>query len=227
MRRWPSLSSSDSARARFRPACTPQAVSDVFLAQPQLGPTRTDFTVSLSPTGFGGGPGFGGVGTGGSSFAFSSTSKPTGGSLSAGTVCVGLCLYSSVVLLKQSEEAPVDMLLFSQLGCRCALAFWFPSDGRCSSFIRTSADRSQRKCCRRSFLLLLTHSHCLSFSLSLAPPGFGGGGGSSGFNFSNPGINPSAGLTFGVSNQPVAGFSTGGTLLQLKKPPAGNKRGKR
>ncbi|XP_038581954.1 nucleoporin p58/p45 isoform X1 [Micropterus salmoides] len=89
--------------------------------------------------GFGGGPGFGGVGTGGSSFAFSSTSKPTGGSLSAGF----------------------------------------------------------------------------------------GSSSSSGFNFSNPGINPSAGLTFGVSNQPTAGFSTGGPLLQLKKPPAGNKRGKR
>ncbi|XP_035534707.1 nucleoporin p58/p45 isoform X1 [Morone saxatilis] len=89
--------------------------------------------------GFGGGPGFGGVGTGGSSFAFSSTSKPTGGSLSAGF----------------------------------------------------------------------------------------GSSSSSGFNFSNPGINPSAGLTFGVSNQPAAGFGTGGPLLQLKKPPAGNKRGKR
>eukprot|EP00064_Thunnus_orientalis_P013536 superscaffoldBa00002219_g13575 len=89
--------------------------------------------------GFGGGPGFGGVGTGGSSFAFSSTSKPTGGSLSAGF----------------------------------------------------------------------------------------GSSSSSGFNFSNPGINPSAGLTFGVSNQPAAGFATGGPLLQLKKPPAGNKRGKR
>uniref|UniRef100_A0A8C8DVR0 Nucleoporin 58 n=1 Tax=Oryzias sinensis TaxID=183150 RepID=A0A8C8DVR0_9TELE len=50
---------------------------------------------------------------------------------------------------------------------------------------------------------------------------------SSGFNFSNPGINPSAGLTFGVSNQPAVGFGTGGPLLQLKKPPAGNKRGKR
>ncbi|RVE58908.1 hypothetical protein OJAV_G00199000 [Oryzias javanicus] len=49
----------------------------------------------------------------------------------------------------------------------------------------------------------------------------------SGFNFSNPGINPSAGLTFGVSNQPAAGFGTAGPLLQLKKPPAGNKRGKR
>ncbi|XP_034998439.1 nucleoporin p58/p45 isoform X2 [Hippoglossus stenolepis] len=90
-------------------------------------------------TGFGGGPGFGGVGTGGSSFAFSSTSKPTGGSLSAGF----------------------------------------------------------------------------------------GSSSTSGFNFSNPGINPSAGLTFGVSNPPAAGFGTGGPLLQLKKPPAGNKRGKR
>ncbi|XP_035534860.1 nucleoporin p58/p45 isoform X3 [Morone saxatilis] len=57
-------------------------------------------------------------------------------------------------------------------------------------------------------------------------PGFGSSS-SSGFNFSNPGINPSAGLTFGVSNQPAAGFGTGGPLLQLKKPPAGNKRGKR
>ncbi|XP_061877144.1 nucleoporin p58/p45 isoform X5 [Entelurus aequoreus] len=56
-------------------------------------------------------------------------------------------------------------------------------------------------------------------------PGFGGN--TSGFNFSNPGINPSAGLTFGVSNQPTAGFGTGAPMLQLKKPPAGNKRGKR
>ncbi|XP_068565828.1 nucleoporin p58/p45 isoform X2 [Cebidichthys violaceus] len=89
--------------------------------------------------GFGGGPGFGGVGTGGSSFAFS-TSKPTGGSLSAG----------------------------------------FGSSSSSSS----------------------------------------------GFNFSNPGINPSAGLTFGVSNQAATGFGAA-PLLQLKKPPAGNKRGKR
>uniref|UniRef100_A0A4W6FUZ0 Nucleoporin 58 n=1 Tax=Lates calcarifer TaxID=8187 RepID=A0A4W6FUZ0_LATCA len=97
-------------------------------------------TQQQQPTpGFGGGPGFGGVGTGGSSFAFSSTSKPTGGSLSAGF----------------------------------------------------------------------------------------GSSSSTGFNFSNPGINPSAGLTFGVSNPPAAGFGTGGPLLQLKKPPAGNKRGKR
>ncbi|XP_065586241.1 nucleoporin p58/p45 isoform X1 [Cyrtonyx montezumae] len=50
---------------------------------------------------------------------------------------------------------------------------------------------------------------------------------SSGFNFSNPGITASAGLTFGVSNPASAGFGTGGQLLQLKKPPAGNKRGKR
>ncbi|XP_074716072.1 nucleoporin p58/p45 isoform X4 [Strix uralensis] len=49
----------------------------------------------------------------------------------------------------------------------------------------------------------------------------------SGFNFSNPGITASAGLTFGVSNPASAGFGTGGQLLQLKKPPAGNKRGKR
>ncbi|XP_072234215.1 nucleoporin p58/p45 isoform X2 [Leuresthes tenuis] len=57
-------------------------------------------------------------------------------------------------------------------------------------------------------------------------PGFGSSS-TSGFNFSNPGINPSAGLTFGVSNQPAAGFVTATPLLQLKKPPAGNKRGKR
>ncbi|NXW35275.1 NUP58 protein, partial [Phaetusa simplex] len=49
----------------------------------------------------------------------------------------------------------------------------------------------------------------------------------SGFSFSNPGITASAGLTFGVSNPASAGFGTGGQLLQLKKPPAGNKRGKR
>ncbi|XP_051971358.1 nucleoporin p58/p45-like isoform X2 [Xyrauchen texanus] len=49
----------------------------------------------------------------------------------------------------------------------------------------------------------------------------------SGFNFSNPGINASAGLTFGVSNTQTPGFGTGGPLLQLKKPPVGNKRGKR
>ncbi|KAL3040951.1 hypothetical protein OYC64_011852 [Pagothenia borchgrevinki] len=87
--------------------------------------------------GFVGGPGFGGVGTGGSSFAFS-TSKPTGGSLSAGF----------------------------------------------------------------------------------------GSSSTSGFNFSNPGLNTSAGLTFGVSNPAAAGFGQT-PLLQLKKPPAGNKRGKR
>ncbi|KAM3593355.1 uncharacterized protein V6R79_010982 [Siganus canaliculatus] len=57
-------------------------------------------------------------------------------------------------------------------------------------------------------------------------PGFGTSG-SSGFNFSNPSVNPSAGLTFGVSNQPAAGFGAGAPFLQLKKPPAGNKRGKR
>ncbi|XP_047424225.1 nucleoporin p58/p45 isoform X4 [Mugil cephalus] len=57
-------------------------------------------------------------------------------------------------------------------------------------------------------------------------PGFGSST-TSGFNFSNPGINPSAGLTFGVSNQPATAFGAGTPLLQLKKPPAGNKRGKR
>ncbi|XP_056306224.1 nucleoporin p58/p45 isoform X3 [Danio aesculapii] len=57
-------------------------------------------------------------------------------------------------------------------------------------------------------------------------PGFGTSN-TSGFNFSNPGINASAGLTFGVSNTQNPGFGAGGPLLQLKKPPAGNKRGKR
>uniref|UniRef100_A0A8C9S0X4 Nucleoporin 58 n=1 Tax=Scleropages formosus TaxID=113540 RepID=A0A8C9S0X4_SCLFO len=56
--------------------------------------------------------------------------------------------------------------------------------------------------------------------------GFGGSS-ASGFSFSNPGITASAGLTFGVSNTPAAGFGVGGPLLQLKKPPVGNKRGKR
>ncbi|XP_015672523.1 nucleoporin p58/p45 [Protobothrops mucrosquamatus] len=56
--------------------------------------------------------------------------------------------------------------------------------------------------------------------------GFGNSS-TSGFNFSNPGITASAGLTFGVSNPASASFGTGGQLLQLKKPPAGNKRGKR
>ncbi|XP_061777974.1 nucleoporin p58/p45 isoform X2 [Nerophis ophidion] len=105
-------------------------------------PFATAVGTSLGSTtlgGFGAGPGFGGVGTGGSSFAFTSTAKPTGGSLSAGF----------------------------------------------------------------------------------------GGSNTSGFNFSNPGINPSAGLTFGVSNQPAGGFGMGAPMLQLKKPPAGNKRGKR
>ncbi|CAL8400751.1 nucleoporin p58/p45 isoform X1 [Gadus morhua] len=92
---------------------------------------------SSSLGGYGGGPGFGGVGTGGSTFGFS-TSKPTGGSLSAGF----------------------------------------------------------------------------------------GSSNTSGFNFSSPGLNASAGLTFGVSNPPAVGFGTPGAL-QLKKPPVGNKRGKR
>uniref|UniRef100_A0A3Q1BVH2 Nucleoporin 58 n=1 Tax=Amphiprion ocellaris TaxID=80972 RepID=A0A3Q1BVH2_AMPOC len=64
-------------------------------------------------------------------------------------------------------------------------------------------------------------------SLGSSTLGGFGSSSSSGFNFSNPGINPSAGLTFGVSNQPAVGFGTGTPLLQLKKPPAGNKRGKR
>ncbi|XP_033988397.1 nucleoporin p58/p45 isoform X2 [Trematomus bernacchii] len=63
---------------------------------------------------------------------------------------------------------------------------------------------------------------------SLGSSTLGGFGSSStsGFNFSNPGLNTSAGLTFGVSNPAAAGFGQT-PLLQLKKPPAGNKRGKR
>ncbi|KAK2870155.1 hypothetical protein QQF64_021890 [Cirrhinus molitorella] len=73
----------------------------------------------------------------------------------------------------------------------------------------------------------------LSFGFSSSKPSGGslsagfGTSNTSGFNFSNPGINPSAGLTFGVSNSQTPGFGAGGPLLQLKKPPAGNKRGKR
>ncbi|XP_053564475.1 nucleoporin p58/p45 [Bombina bombina] len=48
-----------------------------------------------------------------------------------------------------------------------------------------------------------------------------------GFNFSNPGINASAGLTFGVSTPHQQVLGQEGQMLQLKKPPAGNKRGKR
>uniref|UniRef100_UPI0037E75D07 nucleoporin p58/p45 isoform X1 n=1 Tax=Semicossyphus pulcher TaxID=241346 RepID=UPI0037E75D07 len=64
-------------------------------------------------------------------------------------------------------------------------------------------------------------------SLGSSTLGGFGSSSSSGFNFSNPGLNPSAGLTFGVSNQQAAAFGAGVPLLQLKKPPAGNKRGKR
>lgn len=73
----------------------------------------------------------------------------------------------------------------------------------------------------------------LSFGFSSSKPSGGslsagfGTSNTSGFNFSNPGINASAGLTFGVSNTQPPGFGTGGPLLQLKKPPVGNKRGKR
>ncbi|XP_039899711.1 nucleoporin p58/p45 isoform X3 [Simochromis diagramma] len=67
----------------------------------------------------------------------------------------------------------------------------------------------------------------LGTSLGSSTLGGFGSTNSSGFNFSNPGINPSAGLTFGVSNPPPGGFATAAPLLQLKKPPAGNKRGKR
>ncbi|MBN3321694.1 NUP58 protein, partial [Atractosteus spatula] len=88
---------------------------------------------------FGSGPSFGSVTTGGSSFGFAPSNKPTGGSLSAGF----------------------------------------------------------------------------------------GSSSTSGFNFSNTGITASAGLTFGMPSTPATGFGAGGPLLQLKKPPAGNKRGKR
>ncbi|XP_063063475.1 nucleoporin p58/p45 isoform X4 [Engraulis encrasicolus] len=72
-----------------------------------------------------------------------------------------------------------------------------------------------------------------SFGFSSTKPSGGslsagfGSSSTSGFNFSNPGINASAGLTFGVSNPAGAGFGAAAPLLQLKKPPAGNKRGKR
>uniref|UniRef100_A0A8C7N368 Nucleoporin 58 n=1 Tax=Oncorhynchus kisutch TaxID=8019 RepID=A0A8C7N368_ONCKI len=75
----------------------------------------------------------------------------------------------------------------------------------------------------------LGNPFALGVGSSLGTSGLGGFGSnsSSGFNFSSPGLNASAGLTFGVSNPPATGFGTGGPLLQLKKPPVGNKRGKR
>lgn len=78
---------------------------------------------------------------------------------------------------------------------------------------------------QKSFVFnVITPFHFEMFSPPLQ--GFGNSS-TSGFNFSNPGITASAGLTFGVSNPASASFGTGGQLLQLKKPPAGNKRGKR
>lgn len=70
---------------------------------------------------------------------------------------------------------------------------------------------------------LATGGSSFGFSSATKPSGgcLSAGFGSSnstGFNFSNPGINASAGLTFGVSNPPTAGFGAGGPLLQLKKP---------
>lgn len=78
-------------------------------------------------------------------------------------------------------------------------------------------------------MLHLLYCKQLAHAFNLPQYVFSGFGSSStsGFNFSNPGINASAGLTFGVSNTPAAGFGASGPLLQLKKPPAGNKRGKR
>ncbi|KAM4606404.1 nucleoporin p58/p45 isoform 2-T2 [Polymixia lowei] len=128
-RKWQSAPRITTGPAPFSSAPNAAAVAMAATLTQQQQPTA----------GFGGGPGFGGVGTGGSTFGFSSTTKPTGGSLSAGF----------------------------------------------------------------------------------------GSSNTSGFNFSNPGINASAGLTFGVSNPPATGFGTAGPLLQLKKPPVGNKRGKR
>ncbi|XP_075909670.1 nucleoporin p58/p45 isoform X5 [Petromyzon marinus] len=57
--------------------------------------------------------------------------------------------------------------------------------------------------------------------------GTAGGSSTSGFSFSNPGLNPSAGLTFGVSSTPGLGLANVSQPLQLKKPPPGNKRGKK
>ncbi|NWI41178.1 NUP58 protein, partial [Picathartes gymnocephalus] len=85
--------------------------------------------------------------------------------------------------------------------------------------------------CSSAFGSSATGASSFGFGTTSKPSGsLSAGFGSSttsGFNFSNPGITASAGLTFGVSNPASAGFGTGGQLLQLKKPPAGNKRGKR
>ncbi|XP_032833009.1 nucleoporin p58/p45 isoform X2 [Petromyzon marinus] len=66
-----------------------------------------------------------------------------------------------------------------------------------------------------------------SGSLSAGFAGTAGGSSTSGFSFSNPGLNPSAGLTFGVSSTPGLGLANVSQPLQLKKPPPGNKRGKK
>uniref|UniRef100_A0A8C7KDR4 Nucleoporin 58 n=1 Tax=Oncorhynchus kisutch TaxID=8019 RepID=A0A8C7KDR4_ONCKI len=138
-KKWQSAPRITTGPAPFSSIPNAAAVAMAATLSQQQQPGPAWLPQSLSPAVFGGGPGFGGVATGGSSFGFSSASKPSGGSLSAGF----------------------------------------------------------------------------------------GSNSSSGFNFSSPGLNASAGLTFGVSNPPATGFGTGGPLLQLKKPPVGNKRGKR
>lgn len=111
------------------------------------------------------------------------------------------------------------LFLVFELPMLCYVAYQAARDSQhfsnCTSRLKNS----------KSFVLyVITSVHFEMFSPPLQ--GFGNSS-TSGFNFSNPGITASAGLTFGVSNPASASFGTGGQLLQLKKPPAGNKRGKR
>uniref|UniRef100_A0A3B4EF66 Nucleoporin 58 n=1 Tax=Pygocentrus nattereri TaxID=42514 RepID=A0A3B4EF66_PYGNA len=137
-----------------------------------------------------------------------STPRVTTGPAPFGTVPNAAAVAMAATLTQQQQPAPGTQV---PLGASFGTPF---ASGMGTSMGSTSLGGIP------SFML------SASIIASLFHTGFGSSS-TSGFNFSNPGINASAGLTFGVSNTPTAGFGTGGPLLQLKKPPAGNKRGKR
>lgn len=171
----------------------------------------------LSPA-FGSGPAFGASATGGSAFGFSAN-KPSGGSLSAG-VCHSTLLSLSLFLTP--SLCFINIITTSYL--------WYPytvdqSHTPPTFWSRVSFLWTQlmNKIPHLPWMWVWIEITCIYLCCCVFS-GFGSSS-TSGFNFSNPGINASAGLTFGVSTTPSAGFGTG--VLQLKKPPAGNKRGKR